>query len=119
MATLDSILPQYKKVSEAPSLDDLKKSAERESTDLSRYIEKEAQVEYKAISDPLTSDVAIWLVQNPALMTYQFERGAKTLTRKRPKCIARGQRAIDGLSKKRTNSKFDGKNQDETYTQKN
>ena len=118
MSAIDSMLLQYKKVSEAPTLDDLKKSAERLGVDLSAQIEKEAQTEYKAISDPLTANVAVWLVQNPALLTYQFERGAKTLTRKSPKCIARGQKAIDALAKKRTNSKIDGKNQNETYSQK-
>lgn len=84
MSILDSILPAYAKVSEAPTLDKIKKEADLNQVDLSQAIREESTKKYKAITDPGTPSAAVWLVSNPALLAYQYEMGAKTLTRKPP-----------------------------------
>lgn len=114
---LDSTLPGYIKISEAPTLGMLEALSEKIKTPLSKIIEEEAQKEYKAISDPYTPHVAVWLCQNPALMEYQFVQGAKTLVRRKPKLLASGAKAVEALGRKQEKQIGSGKGKENNWAQ--
>lgn len=70
---LNSILPEYKKISEAPGLRQLEEESERLKLPLFKLLEAEAKKLYKA------ADVhgGVWLVVNPAAWkAYEETRGS-------------------------------------------
>lgn len=67
-AIFNRIIPEYGRVSEAPDFSTLKERATSEEN-LAQIMQQEAKKKYKAINTK-TGDV--YLMQNPALMSYQI-----------------------------------------------
>ena len=87
---LDSILPQYQKVTEAQTYSTLFDSVNRDENAMRNLMKKEETVLYKAITNEGQRSESVFLVQNPALMTYQISLNRPIIRRMKPKLVATG-----------------------------
>lgn len=82
---LDSIMLDYKKVSEAPTLDDLIAEAERDGISIGKKLNEEQRIRYKALRGK-----DVYLVENPALYAAQMILlGRDTIKRREPQYCCR------------------------------
>lgn len=70
MRDLDAILPEYKRVTQAPKFADLERYAEENDLEIDHVMEGEARNRYKACD----ARGNVWLIQNPALLTFRSLR---------------------------------------------
>lgn len=106
---LDAIMPEYKKIEDAPSYEDLQQLARLKRLPLRDIMLQEWSVRYKAVlhEDSKNIPTEIYLVQNPALMTYQMGLGYRSIKRIPPKIIYRGKEITQILKQKRAGAWMD------------
>lgn len=83
--TLDNILPEYKRISEAPTVSDLARYADKYKKDLEWVISKEREQLYKSCN----AQGDIYLIQNPAVWMFECQASMNgnpmgIATRRRP-----------------------------------
>lgn len=74
----------YTKVSEAPTFSDLQQRAKSERKSLWAVIQDEQDISYLAQGVDKGSRIVQYLVQNPAIMTYQCSEREEVIKRRKP-----------------------------------
>lgn len=96
-AILDQILPEFVRISKAPTLWNLEDDADRRKISLKARVREESEKWYKSVE---SSSGNIYLAKNPALMSYQSMMFAgmpcgQVITRAKPKFKMTRKEALD------------------------
>lgn len=96
---LDSVFPNYRKISEAPTVQELEEEAKVYGLDLTHHLERERHRLYKS-QDKWGN---IWLIQNPSVWDCIEKNGYHYRVRLKPKLITAETTPEDNNAPKKLN----------------